>query len=289
MLCPDSAGAQAERGGPHETYILDFTPTQNAPPDASGTMRITVRPHLGDTIVRFSVRRAYPDTLYTIWTVFGVLKWPLPHKGSAVPMDSPARRPGFPPDGNAVSPLARLDDRFTGGMGFDPGATFVTDANGDGALTLKLDYDLIREAPVSNRDLVKQCVPTSLDGTEGCLRTVSVTTTWLRTFIGQFPPGDRASSCANYDPAADPDVADATTLGGLDARLWQCVDPASVDPPTGRFLVRVPRFEFDHFRLAAHPDGLTHGFIGGNSTDHRIDMVGLRRDLTRVRPNPSGE
>jgi len=43
--------------------------------------------------------------------------------------------------------------------------------------------------------------------------------------------------------------------------------------------MRVPRFEFDHFRLAAHPDSLTHGFIGGNGTDHRIDMVGRRSDL----------
>jgi hypothetical protein len=39
----------------------------------------------------------------------------------------------------------------------------------------------------------------------------------------------------------------------------------------------------DHFRLANHPDGLTHGFISGNSVDHLIDMVGRRIDMIRTR------
>jgi hypothetical protein len=266
----------------YETYILYFRPTQNAPPGASGKMKISVGASSGDTLVKFSVRHAYPNTLYTIWTVFNELRWPLPKKGVDVPASSAAKRPGFPQEGNGVSPLARLDAPFTSGMGIDPGASFLTDEDGDGEITLTLDYDLIREAPVSNKDVISQCVSRSFDATKGCPNTVKITTTWLRTFIGEFPPSDRARLCANYDPDADSDVvSDETKRRGADAQLWQCVDPASVNPRTGRFIVRVPRFEFDHFRLAAHPDSLTHGFIGGNGTDHRIDMVGRRTDLVR--------
>ena len=165
-------------------------------------------------------------------------------------------------------------------MGIDPGASFVTDEDGDGEIALTLDYDLLREAPVSNKDVITQCVSRAFDATKGCLDTVKITTTWLRTFVGEFPPSERARRCANYDPDADSDVvSDETKRRGADARLWQCVDPTSVNRRSGRFIVRVPRFEFDHFRLAAHPDSLTHGFIGGNGTDHRIDMVGRRSDL----------
>ena len=243
-------------------------------------MKISVDASRGDTRVKFSVRHAYPNTLYTIWTVFNELRWPLPKKGVDVPAGSAAKRPGFPQDGNGVSPLARLDAPFTAGMGIDPGASFVTDEDGDGEIALTLDYDLIREAPVSNKDVITQCVSRAFDATKGCLDTVKITTTWLRTFVGEFPPSERARRCANYDPDADSDVvSDETKRRGADARLWQCVDPTSVNRRSGRFIVRVPRFEFDHFRLAAHPDSLTHGFIGGNGTDHRIDMVGRRSDL----------
>src|SRR2546425_1393834 len=283
MIQPEVAAADDDEDeSQYETYILYFRPTQNAPPGASGKMKISVGVSRGDTLVKFSVRHAYPNTLYTIWTVFNELRWPLPKKGVDVPASSAARRPGFPQDGNGVSPLARLDDPFTSGMGIDPGASFVTDGDGDGEIALALDYDLIREAPVSNKNLVTQCVSRSFDVIKGCPNSVKVTTTWLRTFIGEFAPSERASRCANYDPDADSDVvSDETKRRGADARLWQCVDPASVNPRTGRFIVRVPRFEFDHFRLAAHPDSLTHGFIGGNGTGHRIDMVGRRSDLVR--------
>src|SRR5207247_10905 len=92
----------------HETYILYFRPTQNAPPGASGKMKISVDASRGDTRVKFSVRHAYPNTLYTIWTVFNELRWPLPKKGVDVPASSAAKRPGFPQAGNGVSPLPRL-------------------------------------------------------------------------------------------------------------------------------------------------------------------------------------
>ena len=281
MIQPEIAAADDDEDeNQHETYILYFRPTQNAPPGASGKMKISVDASRGDTRVKFSVRHAYPNTLYTIWTVFNELRWPLPKKGVDVPASSAAKRPGFPQDGNGVSPLARLDASFTAGMGIDPGASFVTDEDGDGEIALTLDYDLLREAPVSNKDVITQCVARAFDATKGCLDTVKITTTWLRTFVGEFPPSERARRCANYDPDADSDVvSDETKRRGADARLWQCVDPTSVNRRSGRFIVRVPRFEFDHFRLAAHPDSLTHGFIGGNGTDHRIDMVGRRSDL----------
>src|SRR6266571_4167846 len=116
MIQPEIAAADDDEDeNQHETYILYFRPTQNAPPGASGKMKISVDASRGETRVRFSVRHAYPNTLYTIWTVFGVFKWPLQHQGFEVPMDSAAKRLGSPPDGNAVSPLARLDERFTSG------------------------------------------------------------------------------------------------------------------------------------------------------------------------------
>jgi len=99
-----------------------------------------------------------------------------------------------------------------------------------------------------------------------------VTTTWLRKYIAQVAAVDRAAQCANYNPS-DPG-----------AIYWQCIDPATVDPHTGNGLPRVWRFPFDHFRLAAHPDGLTHGFIGGNESEHVIDMVGRRCKLTNTCP-----
>src|SRR5437870_3338273 len=110
---PHLVAAAEDRDGPDATYILHFRPTQNAPPGASGRMEITVGSGRGDTAVGFSVRHAYPNTLYTIWTVFAELKWPLPKKGIEVPTYPVSDRPGFPSEGNAVSPLARLDDRFT--------------------------------------------------------------------------------------------------------------------------------------------------------------------------------
>jgi len=43
------------------------------------------------------------------------------------------------------------------------------------------------------------------------------------------------------------------------------------------------RYPFDHFRLAAHSDELTHGFIDGSAFEHAIDMVGRR---SRPQPVP---
>src|SRR3989454_7153475 len=117
MIHPEVAAADDDEDeNQYETYILYFRPTQNAPPGASGKMKISVGTSRGDTRVKFSVRHTYPNTLYTIWTVFNELRWPLPKKGVDVPASSAAKRPGFPQDGNGGSPLARLDAPFTAGM-----------------------------------------------------------------------------------------------------------------------------------------------------------------------------
>ncbi len=264
-----------------EWYSLEFIPTQNARPGVQGTMSIKVAN--GETIVHFRLRGGYPNTVYTIWTVFNILVWPLPSTGTPVPSISATTRPWFPPEGNAVAPLAPLTSGFTSGMGFDPGATFVSDANGDGEVQVRVDYNLVGDArdgpPVGNKDIIVQCAPSF----SNCTKQVLVTTTWLRKFIGAYALADRASLCANYDPRYDPDVKNHTTgpVAGIDARLWQCVDPATVNPATGEGLPRVQRYPFDHFRLAPHPDDLTHGLLGGNPTDHYIDMVGRRSDLSR--------
>src|SRR5947209_15416747 len=149
MIHPEVAAADDDEDeSQYETYILYFRPTQNAPPGASGKMKISVGASSGDTLVKFSVHHAYPNTLYTIWTVFNELRWPLPKKGFDVPASSAAKRPGFPQDGNGVSPLARLDAPFTAGMGIDPGASVVADQDVERQTALTRAYVLLREAPV---------------------------------------------------------------------------------------------------------------------------------------------
>lgn len=305
-----SAGVTSAFG---QDWSLRFIPTQNAPPGASGLMSLKVVN--GDTIVHFSARGLHHDTVYTIWTVFNVLKgrddapadrFTTPEMiafyqslGAAgshkVPSSSASARPDFPKDGNGVSPTARLDSGFTSGMGLDPGASFVTNDRGDGEIRLKLDFDLVDAAPVSSKDIITQCVPVPgshteirADGKEETVcndpgsRLMRVTTTYLRRFIGQFKGADwpstatlRFATCANYDQAFDGDnpLYRTTEAFGMDARFWQCVDPT-----TGLPLVH--RYEFNHFRVANHPDDLTHGFIGGSAEDHWIDMVGRRADRT---------
>src|SRR5438552_7728089 len=118
MIQPEIAAADDDEDeNQHETYILYFRPTQNAPPGASGKMKISVDASRGDTRVKFSVRHAYPNTLYTIWTVFNVLPCPFPKKCAHVPAASAAKRPDFPQDGHGFCPIARLDSPFTAGMG----------------------------------------------------------------------------------------------------------------------------------------------------------------------------
>lgn len=273
-------------------YTLEFIPTQNAASTTqSGVMRIRVNGNTKETVVHFSLRGGYPNTVYTIWTVFNILRLDLVNPSKAtVPSDPATGRQGFPKEGNGVSPLARIGSRFSDGMGLDPGAVFITDNKGDGEVQVKLDYDLIWEAPVGNDDIIEQCAPSINNDTGKCdgelspgfrRKSVRVTTTWLRKYVGQFHWSQRASMCANYDPRFDPETGGVSPIGGIDARYWQCVDPATVkdpnDPHTG--LPRVHTFAFDHFRLAPHPDDLTHGFIGGSTVDHFIDMVGRRCDV----------
>ncbi len=277
-----------------QDYTLQFLPTQNAPPGAWGVMSIKVAN--GETIAHLSARGLYPDTVYTIWTVFNELEQPFPGATPAdmmayfatlpshsVPSKNATGRPGFPREGNGVSPTGRLDAGFTSGMGIDPGASFTTNGNGDGEVRVKLDFDLVNAAPVSSKDIIVQCVPGPLAADGKCYppsKNMRVTTTWLRRYVGEFPLADRAAMCANYDPLFDPQSAsyDPVASMGMNAILWQCVDPATVNGVNGG-LPRVHRYVFDHFRLANHPDDLTHGFIGGSGEDHWIDMVGRRADM----------
>ncbi len=192
-----------------------------------------------------------------------------------------------------MSPTAALKAAFPHGIRHDPGATFVTDRNGNGDVMVNLDFDVLDENPVSMKQLLQQCRPgtftgnfpgssgaTSQANTAGCANrddTVDITTTWLRRFIGEFPLADRERLCANYDPAFDSESAefDAAATHHTDSRFWQCVDPQTD-------LVRVHRYPFAHFRIANHPDGLTHGHIGGDHNDHWIDLVGPRECIVPV-------
>ena len=275
-------------------YTLRFEPTQMVyktpngsqpvmrPGSVTGTMTLGVAN--GQTDLEFTVKNLRPNTIYTIWTVFYPLQWPMYFApGSARPAldpNYPSGPAGYYVDGGAVAPAASLSAEFTNGMGLDPGVTFVTDSWGNGSIRLTLDYNILGNTyddgpPVGNKSLVTQCVVDSPGPQRGSCPSGSlqrVTTTWLRKYIAQVPAADRAAQCANYN-SSDPG-----------AIWWQCVDPATVDPDTGFGLPRVWRFPFDHFRLAAHPDGLTHGFIGGNETEHVIDMVGRRCKLTNSCP-----
>ena len=276
-------------------YTLRFEPTQMVystpngsqpvmrPSSVTGTMTLSVSN--GQTDLQFSVRNLRPNTIYTIWTIFYPLQWPMYFASGSV---RPALDPNFPTgpvgyffDGGVVAPTASLSAEFTNGMGLDPGATFVTDSWGNGSVHLTLDYNILGNTyddgpPVGNKALVTQCVVDSPGPQRGPCPSTSnvmrVTTTWLRKYIAQVPAADRAAQCANYN-ASDPGAV-----------YWQCVEPSTVDPNTGAGLPRVWRFPFDHFRLAAHPDGLTHGFIGGNDGEHVIDMVGRRCKLTNTCP-----
>lgn len=298
IAAPAAAGGAGGNGG---RYVLEFLITANlaATPDgtnatvdpsgARGTMTINVQN--GQTDVQFRLRGARSDTVYTIWTVFNHLGWPLPAEVKNPPSKTVD---GFYPEANAVAPLARLDAAFTNGMGLDQGATFVTNGQGSAEIHLTLDYDLLGVGrddgpPVGNKDIIVQCIPASTAQAEFPLtkdasgnrlcpgKDRKVTTTWLRKYVVQVmaeqgysgPKNDAqiGALCANYDPA------DRTSI------YWQCIDPATVNQRTGSGLPRVFRFPFDHFRLAAHPDDLTHGFIGGNEGEHVIDMVGRRCDI----------
>ena len=249
-----------------DVYTLEFEPTQNALAGSYGVM--TIKPLPGGTLVAFKLRGGYPNTVYTIWTVYNRLVFPLPTEGTKVlSTDPPA---DFPPEGNGVAPLARLDKPFTDGMGLDPGMTFVTDDSGDGSASINLDYDLLGGPdggpPLGNKNFAVQCVsPVDPLPSDPPCTPIKVATTWLRKFIGDYSPAERLSACANYEALA--------VRPGIDPRYWQCIDPA-----TG--LPRVQRYKFDHFRLAPHPDDLTHGLFGGNGTDHFIDMVGRRCQIT---------
>ena len=272
-------------GAAEAVHTLEFEPTQNARPGSSGVMTITTLDG-GETRAVFTLRGGYPNMVYTIWTVFNQLVVPLPTDPTRTrvpacsatgedpgPLGCPTEPlPGFPPEGNGVAPLARLDKPFTNGMGLDQGITFVTNDRGDGEGAITVDYNLLGGAddgpPLGNQTFVVQCVR-PVESANACVP-IKVATTWLRKFIGDYSLAERPLKCANYEPVA--------VRPGIDARYWQCVDPATALP-------RVHRYQFDHFRLAPHPDQLTHGLFGGNSEDHFIDMVGRR---CRVSPPIDG-
>src|SRR5438105_15175671 len=138
-------------------YTLRFEPTQMVystpngsqpvmrPSSVSGTM--TVSTSNGQTDLQFSVRNLRPNTIYTIWTIFYPLQWPMYFAPGSV---RPALDPNYPTgpagyyvDGGVVAPTASLSAEFTNGMGLDPGVTFVTDSWGNGSAHLTLDYNIL--------------------------------------------------------------------------------------------------------------------------------------------------
>jgi len=280
----------------------------------SATAWMEIKQVNGGSDLNFFVRGARPNTLYTIWTVFKPLVWCTSAQLQATPGCPGAfaplalsggvgnTKPGFAnfppgalpfyPEGGLVAPTAAMSKAFTSGMGLDPGATFYTNGKGDGQIHVTLDYNLLGTTyddgpPVGNATTVTQCAvpgtpltytatncpPVTISVNGNPVQTIprfTVTSSWLRKFIIQA--NDPASECANYDPAEPTSI------------FWQCIDPSTIDAKTGTGLPRVWRYPFDHFRLAAHPDQLTHGFIGGSAFEHTIDFVGRRCMLTNSCP-----
>jgi hypothetical protein len=247
--------------------------------------------------LHFAVRGVRPNTIYTIWTVFGSLTMPMqfpidPSTGliSAKPaLSMPPRWVGqdgtalpYYLEGGAVAPTASVNAAFTNGMGLDPGLSFVTDNNGNADADINLDYNILGVTyydgpPVANKHIITQCVDASQPGPPVACgpsgQTQSVTSTWLRWYIGQS--NDPGAHCGNYDPNAE-----------FHSAYWECIDPNTRRGNAGNGVPRVWRYPWDHFRLAAHPDDLTHGFIGGNGDEHIIDMVGRRSCLIQSNGQP---
>jgi hypothetical protein len=274
----------------------------------------------GQTDVSFVVHGARPMTLYTIWTALKPIVWctdpadlaagcplsflwPVTANFSSPWQTKPWFGPlppdalPFYPEAGIVTPTASIRKAFTNGMGIDPGLAFYTDAQGNGAIRVTLDYNLLGTTyddgpgvgisttaaqcvmpgpPVGpTQQTAANCQPVQVTINGKSFSTVpkfTVASSWLRKFIAQVK--DPATECANYDPS------DPTSM------FWQCIDPATADPRTGTGLPRVWRYPFDHFRLASHPDQLTHGFIGGSAWEHTIDLVGRR---CRIQPPIPGE
>src|SRR2546427_5294564 len=218
-------------------YTLRFEPTQMVystpngsqpvvrPSSVSGTMTMSVSN--GQTDLQFSVKNLRPNTIYTIWTIFYPLAWPMYFPPGSV---KPALDPNYPTgpagyyvDAGVVAPTASMSAEFTNGMGLDPGVTFVTDGWGNGSVRVILDYNILGNTyddgpPVGNKALVTQCVVDSPGPQRGAGPSSSnvqrATTTWLRKYIAQVAAVDRAAQCANYN-SSDPG-------GGF----WPCGDPA---------------------------------------------------------------
>src|SRR5207244_5281178 len=59
-----------------DVSTLEFEPTQNALAGSYGVM--TIKPLPGGTLLAFTLRAGYPNTVYTIWTVYNRLSVPRP-------------------------------------------------------------------------------------------------------------------------------------------------------------------------------------------------------------------
>src|SRR5260370_41679433 len=129
-------GMLAPRIGPGQ-YTLRFEPTQMVystpngsqpvmrPSSVIGTMTISVSN--GQTDLQFSVKNLGANTIYTIWTVFYPLAWPMYFPpGSARPAlgpHYPTRPAGYYVHGGAGPPTASLARHSPAGPGADPPAT----------------------------------------------------------------------------------------------------------------------------------------------------------------------
>src|SRR2546428_8380200 len=203
-------------------YTLRFEPTQMVystpngsqpvmrPSSVSGTMTVSVSN--GQTDLQFSVKNLRPNTIYTIWTVFYPLAWPMyfPPGSTRPALDPnyPTGPAGYYVDGGVVAPTASLSAHFTNGMGLDPGVTFVTDGWGNGSVHLTLDYNILGNTyddgpPVGNKALVTQCVVDSPGPQRGSRPSPSriqrATTTWLRKDIAQVAAGGPPLHCSQHN------------------------------------------------------------------------------------------
>lgn len=208
----------------------------------------------GRTRLELSLFGLAPSAVHTVWLEFDIRQAPFtgaPPDVFAVDPDSGARAPVY-----LFTPASADDAAFTSGIGLDPNG-FVTDASGNAAFRLELNYDVDepRTAPIVLRPGVTQAIPVAAVGGR-CV----------------------ASSDANYEFRHD-------------SAFMRAFDPRTVAQPPGRspsfpLLVaplrpKLVRGTVNQITIAEHFDGMTHGHARGLGLefgpcgDHAPRMRGL--------------
>jgi hypothetical protein len=199
----------------------------------SQTGQVVVTETTGGVTLKLTVSGLAPNTVHSFWQVFDTTKPPFvtdPVLGLAVVTDAnlgtlaPAR-PNTP----------AVDDRsgFKAGTGLDPNG-FVTDANGNATLTVKLNYDPTKPGTV----------PVVLGGQGETVQVAPVT-----------GPG----ACVATPGSSFTALVDSAYVRQYDSSRKE----ASFQLHEGFYRAKLVRGTAASFVVVEHLDGLTHGHVPG--------------------------